>query len=469
MKQFAKYVALIAILSSTFTTTLNTSMTRIANPLLQDEFALGYSELTWVVNSYQIVYAILLPVFGQIGDKFGRRKLLMAGLLVFGAGSLLCGLSWNYASLVAFRVLQGAGAAMVFPNGVALALGIFPEEHRGKVMGIWGMAVSLGSVTGPSIGGAVVNLWGWKAVFLVNVPLLVVALLAILFTIKSDSVSPKEFKFDLLGTAMLSVVLVSLVCGIQSGADNGWSTPGTLIWLAVFAVALPLFVRAEKTAAEPVIDMSLLTNKVFISGMYCGGMHLVALQGMQFLMPLFMGNVLGMDPLTIGVMMIPQAGIRMFISPLAGFLEDKFTCKFPITLGIIVRTIGLVGYAFMTPSVSTALLTVLLLVDGTGAALIWAPAMNSVLRASTQDKASSVTGVFNMLRFIMGVIGVVLVGLVLDAFSVEGFTANAPVPGYFQAYLMLAIFTGTGLLWIRYLVPKRQTSSVSAPSTAGGN
>lgn len=469
MKQIAKYVALIAILSCTFTTTLNTSMTRIANPLLRDAFGLGYSELTWVVNSYQIVYAVLLPVFGQIGDKFGRRKCLMAGLLVFGAGSLLSGLSWNYASLVAFRVLQGTGAAMVFPNGVALALGLFSEEHRGKVMGIWGMAVSLGSVTGPSIGGAVVNLWGWKAVFLVNVPLLVVAFAAILFTVKSDAVSPKAFKFDLMGIATLSAVLVSLVCGIQSGADNGWTSAVTLVWLAIFAVALPLFLRAERSAAEPVIDLGLLRNKVFMSGMYCGGMHLVALQGMQFLMPLFMGNVLGMDPLTIGVMMIPQAGIRMFVSPLAGVLEDKFTCKFPIALGIVVRTIGLVAYAFMTPTVSRALLTALLLVDGTGAALIWAPAMNSVLRASTQDKASSVTGVFNMLRFIMGVIGVVFVGLVLDGFSVEGFTANAPVPGYFQAYLMLAVFTGTGLLWIRHLEPKRETSEAAAMSTAGGN
>lgn len=469
MRHLTKYIAFIAILSCTFATTLNTSMTRIANPLLKEEFQLGYFELTWVVNSYQITYAILLPVFGQLGDKFGRRKLLMTGLSVFGVGSLLCGMSWNYATLVAFRVVQGIGAAMVFPNGVALALGLFPKEHGGKVMGIWGMAVSLGSVAGPSIGGAIVNLSGWKAVFFVNVPLLLVALAAITLTVKSDTASPEAFRFDAMGTATLAVLLVSLVCGIQSGADSGWASPTTLAWSAAFAIAAPLFLRAEKTAAEPVIELDLLKNQAFISSVYCGGMHLVALQGMQFLMPLFMGSILGMDPLAIGIMMIPQAAIRMVISPLAGMLEDKYTSKVPISLGIMVRTISLFGYAFMTPSVSKAMLTALLLVDGIGAALIWAPTMNTALRSSTLDKASSVTGVFNMLRFIMGIIGVVFVGLLLDNYSAQTITANAPIPGYFQAYLMLAVLTVAGLFCVRYLEPRDEAGEVTEASAARDN
>ena len=150
MNRMARLVATAAIMMSSFATVLNTSMIRIASPDLQAYFGFSYSELTWVGNSYQIAYAVLLPVLGLIGDKYGRRRCLTWGLGVFAFGSLLSGFAWSFWSLIGFRIVQAIGASAIFPNAVATAMRLFPEENRGKVMGIWGMAISLGSVSGPS-------------------------------------------------------------------------------------------------------------------------------------------------------------------------------------------------------------------------------------------------------------------------------------------------------------------------------
>jgi len=457
LKKLAKYIALVAILTSTFSTILNTSMTRVASPYLLDEFNLNYSDLAWVYNSYQIAYAVLLPVLGQVGDKYGRRRCLLLGLIVFGAGSLLSGFSWSFWSLILFRVIQAIGAAGIFPNAVVTATDLFPSEHRGKVMGIWGMAVSLGAVAGPSIGGFVVQYLGWKYVFFVNVPFVVLAFLAILFIVKSDSVTLTAFTFDYTGTFVLAVMIVSLVSALQIGSEEGWLSPLVVATITLFSISVPVFYKLESQSSEPVIEFKLIKNPTFLAGLYCGGMHLVAIQGTQFLMPLFLAEVKGFDALAIGLILVPQAAVRLVISPLSGFLGDRFGNKVPVTLGLIIRASALISFALLTPASSNLQVSIPLLLDGTGAALIWAPTMNAILKGSPAEKASSVTGIFNMLRFIMAVTGTVIIGLIMDKFFVENVLPSGPVPGFFHSYLGLAALTGLGLLTVRKLEPKQAT------------
>ncbi len=465
MRKTAVYVALLAIMSSSFVTVLNTSMTHVISPDLVETFGLDYSQLTWTFTSYQIIYAILMPVFGQLGDRSGRRRCLLVGLSVFGIGSLLSGVSWNYASLVVFRVIQGIGASAIFPNATVLATSLFEADHRGKVMGIWGMTVSLGSVTGPSIGGLIVRYLGWEYIFFVNVPCALVALIAILLATHSDSTTLQSFSFDVKGTVLLSTIIVALVTVLQSGPAVGWTSPLVLWMSLVLAVSVLSFVWVESRIAEPLIDLRIFTNRTFLAGIYCGGMHLVAIQGMQFLMPLFMAQILGMDALTIGLLMVPQAAIRLVVSPLAGVLEDKYTSKLPVTAGLIVRSVALISFAYLTQESSRAFLTFALLLDGTGAALIWSPSINAVLKSFPPDRAASITGVYNMIRFVMGVVGVVLVGLVLDQTYSKGFAPNNPVPGYFQSYVVLAGLTALGLLFAKSLGQQRGSVAGQTQST----
>ncbi len=452
MKNSAKYIAFAAILASSFLTVLNTSMIRVASPDLQEALGLNYSNLSWIFNSYQIIYAILLPVFGQIGDKFGRHRCLIAGLTVFGIGSLLSGFSWDFRSLVAFRIIQAIGSAGIFPNAVVTATELFAPEHRGKVMGIWGMSVSMGSVLGPSIGGIIVQYLGWNYVFFANVPFAILSGIAILLLVQSDARKPSSFHFDYSGTIILAMMIISFIVGLQTGSQLGWGSLPVMIMLTTSAVCLPLFKRIEANCHEPVIQLRLFKNPVFLSGVYCGGSHLVAIQGMQFLMPIYLSAVKGFDAVTIGLMLIPQAAIRLVVSPLAGLLEDRFGSRTPVTAGLIVRTLALGLFAVLTPSSSKSFMTLALLLDGTGAALIWAPSLNAVINSSPKEMASSVTGVFNMLRFIMGSTGTVIIGLAMDRLFVGlPESSSAPVPGFFQTYMALAAMTALGLLFVRYL------------------
>jgi EmrB/QacA subfamily drug resistance transporter len=451
MRKTAVYVALLAVMSSSFVTVLNTNMTHVISPNLVEAFGLDYSQLTWIFTSYQIIYAVLMPVFGKLGDRSGRRRCLLVGLCVFGIGSLLSGLSWNYASLVAFRVLQGIGASAIFPNATVLATSLFPPDHRGKIMGIWGMTVSLGSVTGPSIGGLIVRYLGWKSIFFVNAPCALLAMTAIMLATRSDSTTLDSFRFDTKGAVLLLTMVVTLVTVIQNGPTMGWASPSVILMLLVLTVSVPSFVLVENRITDPLIDPKTLTNKTFLAGVYCGGMHLVAIQGMHFLMPLFMGQVLGLDPLTIGILMAPQAAIRLVVSPIAGVLEDKYTSRIPVTVGIVVRSIALASFAYLTQESSRTFLTLSLLLDGVGAALIWSPSINAVLKSYPRDMAAYVTGVYNMIRFVMGVVGVGLIGLVLDKNYSADFVSNSPVPGYYQSYIVLAGVTALGLLFVKSL------------------
>lgn len=444
-------MTLVTLLTSAFATVLSTSMVRIATPYIQEAFSLRYADLTWIHNAYQISYAILLPVFGQMGDRHGRRRILLFGLGVFGIGSVLCGLGWDLVSMSIFRLIQGVGAAAIFPNALVLATGAFPSSQRGKAMGIWAMGISLGSVLGPTMGGVFIEFLGWRSVFFVNIFFIAVSLACILFLIRGeDRGADASGEFDYWGTVLLAVMMVSLVTSMVNGPDAGWISFGVMGTMALVLISIPLFYRLEKTHSNPVIHPDLFRNRVFITGVLCGGVHLVAIQGTNFLMPLFLSQVHGMHALAIGLLMLPQAAVRFVVSPLAGSMADRFGNRIPVTLGLIIRTAAMVSLALLSAQSTPMRIAVCLILDGTGAALIWAPSLNASIESCPREMAGSAAGVFNMLRFVMGVIGTVTVGVVLDMFFVT-IPNTGPVPGFMHAYLALSALTALGLTQVRHL------------------
>ncbi len=425
-------------------------MVRISAPYIQEVFQLRYADLTWIHTAYQISYAILLPVFGQLGDRYGRRKLLLYGLGLFGIGSILCGLSWNLLSMSLFRVIQGIGASAMFPNGLVLATSHFPKEHQGKAMGIWAMAMSLGLVTGPTLGGVLVHFLGWRSVFFVNILFVTLSLLCILHLVPHEPAERRPAAgFDYVGTMILMVMITSLVMAMINGAEAGWSL-GVISLLALSLTLMPIFYRLERRRENPVIQPALFRNPVFLTGVLTGGVHLMAMQGLNFLMPLFLAQVHQLDALRIGLLMLPQAAIRLIFSPLAGNLADSFGNRFPVTIGLIVRTVTMVSLALLTPQSDLLFIATIMVLDGAGAALIWAPSLNASMQSCPEGMAGSAAGVFNMLRFVMGVVAIVIVGVILDA-SFAGAPDAGAVPGFMQAYLVLGVLTSICLTQVRHL------------------
>lgn len=453
-----QYTTLITLLTSAFATVLSTSMVRIATPYVQEAFSLRYADLTWIHNAYQISYAVLMPVFGQLGDRHGRRRILLLGLAVFGMGSILCGLAWDLVSMSIFRLIQGVGAAAIFPNALVLATGTFPSEHRGRAMGIWAMGISLGSVAGPTLGGVVIDLMGWRSVFFINIFFVAVSLLCILFLIRAeDRKTDASGEFDYWGTVILAVMMVSLVTSMVNGPDAGWMSFGVMATVALVLVSIPLFYRLEHAHSNPLIHPDLFRNRVFMTGVLCGGVHLVAIQGTNFLMPLFLSQVHGMHALAIGLLMLPQAAVRFVVSPLAGTMADRFGNRVPVTLGLVVRTAAMASIALLSAESTPLNIAACLLLDGTGAALIWAPSLNASIESCPTEMAGSAAGVFNMLRFVMGAIGTVTVGVVLDMFFVT-IPSTGPVPGFMHAYLALGALTALGLTQVRHLKQRDQAA-----------
>ena len=459
-----QYVTLLTLLTSAFATLLSTSMVRIASPFIQEAFSLRYADLTWIHNAYQISYAILLPVFGQLGDRCGRRKILLYGLGLFGVGSVLCGLSWDLLSMSLFRLVQGIGAAAIFPNALVLATGAFPSETRGKAMGIWAMGISLGSVSGPTLGGLFIELFGWRSIFFINVIFLAVSLLCIFRYVKVDSPSDGGAgAFDYRGTLILAVMIVSLVTAMVNGPDVGWTNFGVMALVGVMLLSLPVFFKVERNHDNPLIEPGLFKNRVFLTGVLCGGVHLVAIQGTNFLMPLFLSQVHGMHALSIGLLMLPQAAIRFVVSPLAGSIADRFGNRLPVTVGLLIRTAAMVSLGLLTAQSTALRIGLALVLDGAGAALVWAPSLNASLESCPEEMAGSAAGVFNMMRFVMGVIGTVVVGVVLDMFFTV-IPETGPVPGFLHAYLVLGFLTAIGLTRVKYLQPPGEEEPIPCES-----
>lgn len=451
MRKVTVYIALIAVLSSVVATTLNEGMSKIASSDFAQDFNLDYSQLTWVFNSYQITYAVLLPVFGLLGDVSGRRKVLMGGLMVFSIGSALCGFAWNYMSFLACRIMQGVGSAAVFPISVVVATSMFPPEHKGKVMGFWGMALSLGSVVGPSVGGFIARYLGWRYMFFGGAVCGILSLLSIMFAVEPDSAAKKKFSFDLAGTVFLSGIILTLVWVTQNGPTIGWSSPTVLFMLLGFIIFTSAFIYTEKKASTPIIDLRIFANNTFLAGVYCGGTHFVSVMGMQFMMPLFLSQVMGFDLLSIGMILAPQGAVGIVVSPLAGWLEDRFSSKVPVAVGLAIRASALLSFALMTQKANVLLISTILILDGVGAALIRLPSMNAAVSGLPKEQAASVTGVYNMVRYVMASVGTAVIGLILDRKYTPDFVPTKPIPGYFQSYAVLAGMTIVGLALIRFL------------------
>lgn len=461
-----RYLAFITILAATFMSVLNTNMVRVASPAIMSEFGVDVKDLTWVFNAYILPYSILMPVFGRLGDLHGRKKVFMLGLTTFALGSILCSITWSFSSLVLFRVIQAVGAGALFPNAMAMGTTLFPPEQRGRMLGIWGGTAAVGAVIGPALGGFLVDYLRWRSVFYVNLPVALLGLIGAA-TLLSES-ERKPGRFDLTGALLLAAGLFALVMGFTGAGNGNWYL--TVALLAAAVVILRAFVCVQRRLDQPTVDLSLFSNRVFVAGTICGGIHMLTAQATTFLLPLFLAQVQGLSATAIGLILLPSAGIRIFASPLGGTLADRLGNRWPVTVGLLTKIVTFTLLALLTPQASPAYVVTALLINGAGAGLIWSPTLNAVMGATSPERAGSVAGVFNMLRFIGGIIGTTSAGLMLDArFEYIDPAATGPVPGYFESYLSLIGGCLLALMFVKRLECRESPREQAQRAVAAGH
>ncbi|MEU5464080.1 MFS transporter [Streptomyces althioticus] len=371
-------------------------------------------ELEWAINSYTLVFAGLLFSAGLLGDRLGRKKVLVGGLALFGIGSALAAFSGTPAELIGFRAVMGLGAAFVMPATLAVLMNVFERDEQPKAIGIWAGGVGLAIAIGPITGGLLLEHFWWGSVFLVNVPIVVLGIGLMLWLVP-DSRDPAPGRIDPLGVVLSVTGLVLLVYGIIKGgqlADFG--DPVVLGPVVAGLAVLTAFVIAEKRSDHPSIDMDLFRNKVFSAAIAAIALVFFALMGVTFFAVFYTQSVRGYTPLETGLLMLPLAAAQMVFAPRARLLVDRFGNRATTTAGLLLLAGMLAAFAGLDAHTPIWLLEVIFFLMGTGMAHVMTPVSVVIMQALPREKAGSASALSNTFRQVGGALGIAVLGSVLS-------------------------------------------------------
>ncbi|WP_073951834.1 MFS transporter [Streptomyces kebangsaanensis] len=373
------------------------------------------SELEWAINAYTLVFAGLLFTAGLVGDRIGRKKVLLGGLVVFGIGSALAAESGSPGELIAYRALMALGAAFVMPATLAVLMNVFEREEQPKAIGIWAGGVGLAIAIGPITGGLLLDHFWWGSVFFVNVPI-VIAAVALMVWLVPDSRDPRPGRVDPVGVVLSVVGLVLLVYGIIKGGELADFTDPTALSAIVAGLAvLAAFVWFEKRSDHPSLDVTYFRNKVFSAAMAAIALVFFALMGVTFFSVFYMQSVRGYTPLQSGLLMLPLAAAQMIFAPRARLVVDRFGNKATTTAGLLLLAAMLAAFAGFDADTPIWVLEVVFFLMGTGMAHIMTPTSVVIMQALPREKAGSASALSNTFRQVGGALGIAVLGSVLSA------------------------------------------------------
>ncbi|MFE0137169.1 MFS transporter [Streptomyces sp. NPDC059037] len=372
-------------------------------------------DLEWAINSYTLVFAGLLFTAGLLGDRIGRKKVLIAGLAVFGIGSALAAESGSPVQLILFRAVMGLGAAFVMPATLAVLMNVFERDEQPKAIGIWAGGVGLAIAIGPITGGVLLDHFWWGSVFLVNVPIVILAI-GLMIWLVPDSRDPKPGRIDLVGVGLSIVGLVLLVYGIIKGGQLAdFTDPAVLATVAAGLAVLVVFVLHEKRSDHPSIDISYFKNRVFSAAISALALVFFALMGVTFFSVFYTQSVRGYSPLQTGLLMLPLAAAQLIFAPRARLVVDRFGVRVTCTAGLLTIAAMLAAFTVLEADTPIWILEVIFFLMGTGMAHIMTPASVVIMQALPREKAGSASALSNTFRQVGGALGIAVLGSVLSA------------------------------------------------------
>jgi len=393
-------------------TVLNVAMRVIADPVR----GLGatQSELEWSINSYTLVFAGLLFTAGVLADRYGRRLLLLVGLALFGLASLASAYAQDPGQLIGARALMGIGGAAVMPATLSLISSVFDPRERARAIGVWAGAVGLGVAIGPVVGGLLLERYWWGSVFLINVPIVVAGIIAVL-AIVPESRDPKPTRIDVVGVLLSIAGLGVLVYGVVDGGEHGFGQPAS--WgsiVAGFAI-LAAFVAYERRIAFPSLDVSLFANPRFSASVAAVGLVFFAAMGSMFFTAFYLQLVRGYSPLKAGAMMLPFALAQLIFAPRSAAMVRRYGPKGVIAAGMGLAAVVLGAFALITATTPMWVVGVLFFLNGVAMANVMPPATEAIMSSLPREKAGVGSAVNNTIRQVGGALGIAVLGSVLSA------------------------------------------------------
>ena len=445
-----------------FMTTLDNLVVTTALPVIHRDLHASLSGLEWTVNAYTLTFAVFLVTGAALGDRFGRRRMLVVGLAIFTAGSAAAALAPSIEALIAARAVQGFGGAIVLPLTLTILSAAVPAEKRGLALGAWGGISGLAVAIGPLVGGAVVQGISWQWIFWLNVPI-GLALIPLARLRLQESRGPND-SLDLPGVGLASVGLLGIVWGLVRGNQVGWGSPEIVFALVAGTVVLALFVLWELHTKEPMLPLRFFRNRTFTAANVASLLMFFGMFGSIFLLAQFFQTVQGYSPLQAGLRILPWTAMPIFVAPIAGALSDRIGGRPLMVTGLGLQAAGLAWIAAVsTPTVAYSALVVPFILSGIGMALYFAPVANVVLSSVRPEEEGQASGANNAIRELGGVFGVAVLASVFAHYGGYG-TGQTFVDGLIPALYVGAGFVAAGAVAALGISRKVRRQEQEAPA-----
>ncbi len=394
--------------------TIDASIVNVALPTIADYFQTSVRATAWVTISYLLVVTAFLLIFGRLSDNYGQKLIFISGMVVFTAGSGLCALSQTIGQLIGFRVLQGVGAAMIMANTPAIVTNAFPDKNRGMGLGVIGSVVSVGLMLGPPLGGMLIHYYGWKYIFLVNLP---VGIAGILFSIKVL----REFKpssavaFRVLDAVIWIAAITSFVFVFGTSGKPGFDLNSAIIYSILTLGLVILFFTRQWKSDRPLFDTILLKNKIFMLSSGAGFFSYMGMIGLAFMLPFLLEKTFVLEPLQTGRILIVIPATTVFASPLAGYLSDRMGQRSISTVGLVIAVVSMIFFFQLEPQSSVLRIVINMVGLGLGLGFFGSPNNSALMGSVDQKNRGSAAGLLATVRNLGMVSGVSVVSLVFNS------------------------------------------------------
>jgi EmrB/QacA subfamily drug resistance transporter len=408
-----KWLTLGCVAFALFMVMLDNTVVNVALPSIQRDLGIGLSELQWTVNAYALTFAVLMLTGGKLADFLGRRRVFIAGLAVFTASSLACGLATSGEMLIAARTVQGIGAALMMPATLSIISATFPVHQRGLAIGIWAGVSAMALAIGPLVGGLLTQHIDWSWIFFINVPIGVLAIVAASLLIRESRDTSADQRLDIPGLLTSGIALFALTFALIEANDYGWTSPTILSLFAVTGVSLVAFVFLELHQRAPMLDLALFRSGTFAGANIVALLVFLAMFGVFFFVSLYVQGILGYSAVQAGAMFLPMTVLIMFVAPIAGKLSDRLGSRWLIVAGMAFLVAHLLLLSNLDVDSTFWNILPALILGGFGMGLTMTPATAAAIGSVPVAKAGIGSGVLNTFRQVGGALGIAVMGAIV--------------------------------------------------------
>ncbi len=414
-KSNLRWWILLTVIVGTFLGRLDQTIVNLALPKIINDFGITVSAAGWIATAYILANAIFVPIWGKLGDTIGRKKVYILGFSIFIVGSVLAGLSWNLSSMIVFRVIQAIAGSADYPTAMAILAVTFKEtKERAQALGIWSSSFAAASVFGPLLGGPLIDNFGWRSVFLINLPIGILGMFMAFRYINESRSEKKSTFFDWWGALVLGGSLSSLVLVLDQGPTWGWMSVNSLICYFLVVVLMGIFIKIEQHVPEPIVDLKFFKIPAFVNTLMNNFVVFMGMMGAFFLIPVFAQTFLGYSATEAGYLFIPMAVALMMGAPIGGMLTGKVKSKYVIFASTLVAALGIFLFSNLDPKSTAISIMAPLAIMAFGLGFGMAQRTNIIASVVDQHEIGIASSILALVRNISGAFGIAIFATILN-------------------------------------------------------